>query len=92
MKIKRILQATFKKERGDEQFQIVLAFTDAKPGMKFATFQYFKDTGYSYGHYFSNFYLAYRDFDVRCLRCDVDDLIEYCARQIGEAEIVWEKL
>jgi len=93
MKIQRILQANFRVERGAERFQIVLAFTDSNMSVrKFVIQQYFESIGYTRCCYFSNFHSAYDAFVERCSRNGGADLIEYCARQIGEAEIVWETL
>jgi len=89
MKIQRILQATFKEERPDEKFQIVLAFTDRN---EFVTWQYFKDTKYTSGQYFTNFYAAYDNFVQRCSRNGGAKSTSYYVKQIGETEIVWEEL
>jgi len=90
MKIQRIFQARVSTTENREHW-IVFAFTSRN---EFATWDYLMDVGYSGGHYFQDFFNALHDFRKRveeyCLLSDA--LLEYCAKQIGQAEIAWENL
>jgi len=90
MKIQRILTTTICSEK-DYKFQIVLAFTDRN---EFTTWEYNDDIKYYSGHYFRSFEEAYDDFVLRYAPHGqaAQNSIEYSARQIGQAEIIWEEL
>lgn len=92
MKVQRILTATIRNEKNTEiYFQIVLAFTDRK---EFVVWDYQDENKYFNGSYWPIFNHAYNEFCNRCLihGDTVYNSIEYYARQIGQAEIVWEDL
>lgn len=87
MKIHRILQVT--RKEGDRTHQIVLAMTSRG---EFVTWDYYDDTKYSGGHYHMAFEDALEDFQKRIEEFapmeNTPPHIEYCARQIGQAEII----
>jgi len=91
MKIQRILVATVRNKHSEIRFQFVLAITNGK---RFITCEYDDDNCsylYSNKKLFESFHEAYENF-LKRIRNYTHDPIEYCARQIGEAEIVWEEL
>lgn len=92
MKVQRILQTVVAEEEGRKRW-IILAFTSRR---EFVTWCYHEDTKYDGGHYFTDFVDAYNDFFKRLQNYrfgkKTEFVIEYCARQIGQAKIVWEHL
>lgn len=92
MKIQRILTATIRNDDTAEvYFQIVLAFTERR---EFVVWDYQDHRNYFTGHYFKTFAEAYKDFNKRYVIHPglTYKSIEYSARQIGQAEIIWEEL
>lgn len=87
MKIQRILQAQ-KTEEDGWVHQIVFAFTSRR---EYVTWTYRPDTKYSGGHYHTTFADGFAEFQKRVEETFGENWpIEYCTRQLGQSEIVWE--
>lgn len=90
MKIQRILQCMVSTTENREHW-IVLAYTNRG---EFVTWDYFDDTKYSGGHYFESFEEGYDDFILHYSPHGqaAQNTIKYSAKQIGQAEVIWENL